>query len=69
MFFLFLNILILCFCCVVVLLSLIFDAFPSVLVCNLGLFFFLNRFMSFEQRYTTVAFIYKENVDTPSTEN
>ena len=37
---------------------LIFDAFPSVLVCNRDLFFFsLNRFISFEQRYTTVAFI------------
>ena len=34
----------------------IFDAFPSVLVCNPDLFF-LNRFMNFEQRYTTVAFI------------
>ena len=38
--------------------SLIFDAFPSVLVCNPDLFcFFFNRFMNFEQRYTTVAFI------------
>ena len=37
--------------------SLIFDTFPSVLVCNPDLFF-LCRFMNFEQRYTTVAFIY-----------
>ena len=38
--------------------SLLFDALPSVLVWNPDLFFFLNRFMNFEQRYTTVAFIY-----------
>ena len=37
---------------------LIFDVFPSVLVCNPNLFFFLNPFMNFEQRYTTVVFIY-----------
>ena len=36
--------------------SLIFDVFPSVLVCNPDLFF-LNRFMNVKQRYTTVAFI------------
>ena len=36
--------------------SLILDAFPSVLVCNPDLVF-LYRFMNFEQRYTTVAFI------------
>ena len=33
---------------------LIVDVFPSVLVCNPDLFS-LNRFMTFEQRYTTVA--------------
>ena len=37
---------------------LIFNAFPSVLACNLDLFFLFYRYMSFEQRYTTVAFIY-----------
>ena len=37
--------------------SLIFDMFPSVLVCNPDRFF-LYRFMNFEQRYTTVVFIY-----------
>ena len=31
--------------------------FPTVLVCNRDLFS-LNRFMTFEQRYTTVVFIY-----------
>ena len=36
--------------------SLIFDTFPSVLVCNPDLFF-LYRFINFEQRYTTVALI------------
>ena len=36
--------------------SLIFDTFPSVLVFNPDLFF-LYRFMNFEQRYTTIAFI------------
>ena len=46
-------ILMLCFCYVVVLLYLI------RLVCNPDLFFFfLYRFMNFEQRYTTVAFIH-----------
>ena len=39
-----------------VLFPLIFDVFPSFLVCNPDLFS-LNRFMTFEQRYTTVAFI------------
>ena len=34
---------------------LIFNVFSSVLVCDLD--FFLSRFMTFEQRYTTVAFI------------
>ena len=39
---------------------LIFDAFPSVLVCNPNLFFFvINRLMNFEQRYTTIAFMDK----------
>ena len=39
--------------------SLIFDAFPSVLVCDSDFFFFfLYRFMNSEQRYTTVAFLY-----------
>ena len=37
--------------------SLILDTFPSVLVCNPHLFF-LYRFKNFEQRYTTVAFMY-----------
>ena len=37
---------------------LIFDVFPSVLVCNPDLFF-LNRFMNFEQQYTTVALIFR----------
>ena len=35
---------------------LIVDVFPSGLVCNLDLFS-LNRFMTFEQRYTIVALI------------
>ena len=35
---------------------LIVDVFPSILVCN-PILFSLNRFMTFEQRYTTVAFI------------
>ena len=35
----------------------IFDIFPSVIVCDQD-FFFLNRFMNLEQRYTTVAFIH-----------
>ena len=34
---------------------LIFNAFPSVLVTPI--LFFVHGFMSFEQRYTTVAFI------------
>ena len=37
--------------------SLIIDAFPSDLVGNSDLFF-LYRVMNFEQRYTTVAFIW-----------
>ena len=36
---------------------LIVDVFTSVLICNPDLFS-LNRCMSFEQQYTTVAFIY-----------
>ena len=36
--------------------SLLFDMFPSVLVCYPE-FFVLNLFMKFEQRYTTAAFI------------
>ena len=36
---------------------LIFDAFTSDLGCNPDLFFFLNPFTNFEQRYITVAFI------------
>ena len=43
------------FCCSVVFLS-IDDMFPSVLVCNPNLFS-LIRFFTFENRYTTVAFI------------
>ena len=42
---------------------LIFDAFPSVLVCNPDLcFFFHNRFNKFEQQYITFAFICHLNV-------
>ena len=51
-----------CLCCISVFLlflcfPLIVDVFPSVLICNLDLFS-LNRVMTFEQLYTTVAFIY-----------
>ena len=42
---------------------LIVDVFPSVLVCNPDLFSF-NRFLTFEQRYTTVAFMYKTSSTT-----
>ena len=42
---------------VVSLFSLIGNVFPSVLLCYPNLFP-LNRLMTFEQRYTTVAFIY-----------
>ena len=52
-----------CVCCILMFLlcrssPLIFDVFLSVLVCNPDLFF-LNRLMNFEQRYTTIAFIYQ----------
>ena len=40
---------------------LIVDVFLSVLVCNPNLFS-LNRFMTFEQRYSSVALIYVEIV-------
>ena len=51
------------FCCISVFLffgcfPLIVDVFTSVLVCNSDLFS-LNRFMTFEQRYTTVALIHE----------
>ena len=48
-------ILMLCFCCVVILLYLMrFPQFYFVTrICS-----FLNRFMNFKQRYTNVAFIY-----------
>ena len=51
-----------CFCCTSVFLlfrcfPLIVDLFPSDLVGNLELFF-LNRLMTFDQRYAKVAFIY-----------
>ena len=36
---------------------LIVKVFPSVLVC-IPVYFSVNRFMTFEQRYSTVAFIY-----------
>ena len=50
------------FCCTAVFLLfrcflLIVDVFPSILVCSPDLFS-LNRFMTYEERYTTVAFIY-----------
>ena len=47
-----------CVCYILILCrhSLIFNAFPSVLVFDPDLLFFY-RFMSFEHRYTTVAFI------------
>ena len=48
--------LVLCFCCVVVLLLYVM-CFPQFYFVA-WICFFLNRFMYFEQRYTSVAFIY-----------
>ena len=59
------------FCCTLVFLlfccfPLIFDVLSSVLVCDPDLFS-QNRFMTLQQRYTTVAFIYQipENSQGP----
>ena len=52
------------FCCFLVFL-LQFMCFPRFLVCNPGMCS-LNRFMTFEQRYTTVALIFEE-VEVKST--
>ena len=58
------------FCCTSLFLlfrcfPLIVDVFTSVLVGNPDLFS-LNRFMTFEQRYTTVAFIYRDDNTLPA---